>query len=213
MRDEVTATSHEPARGARRDSHGIFFVGMAVLLTALVFAAFAPTFYMKSLFSFRDLTNLEHIHGVVGTAWLLLFFAQTVLYLTTTGRPPQEARVSHARTCRRNGRADHGSHDPNCPHPQRYWDYRAWVRDRYGAPVLGKCEYPDWVLDLCWAWLPLPTPTGATQTVHAFGHAELDANSTWTDRAFRLLGPPCTCGHGSPFSFDAPIDHCVRRPH
>ncbi len=52
---------------------------MAFVFTILVFVAFAPTFYLKSFFAFRDLTRLEHIHGAVATAFLFLFFAQTVL--------------------------------------------------------------------------------------------------------------------------------------
>jgi hypothetical protein len=56
-----------------------FFTGMAVaaLLTGLV--GFAPTYYLRSIFGEPPLPMLRHVHGVVYTAWLVLFLAQTSL--------------------------------------------------------------------------------------------------------------------------------------
>ena len=57
-----------------------FFGGMAVALTATVFAGFAPTYYLNA-FAERPfaLTPLLHVHGVAFSAWMFLLIAQTSL--------------------------------------------------------------------------------------------------------------------------------------
>jgi hypothetical protein len=52
---------------------------MAVAAVATVFAGFAKTYYLKSYFGSPALGPLLHVHGVVFTSWLALFFTQTVL--------------------------------------------------------------------------------------------------------------------------------------
>ena len=52
---------------------------MAVAAVATVFAGFAKTYYLKSYFGAPALGPLLHVHGVVFTSWLALFFTQTVL--------------------------------------------------------------------------------------------------------------------------------------
>jgi hypothetical protein len=52
---------------------------MAVAAVATVFAGFAKTYYLKSYFGGAALSPLLHVHGVVFTSWLALFFTQTVL--------------------------------------------------------------------------------------------------------------------------------------
>lgn len=56
-----------------------FYVAMAIACTATVFAGFAPTFYLKGLFSAPALPLLVEIHGGVFTCWILLLIAQTGL--------------------------------------------------------------------------------------------------------------------------------------
>lgn len=77
------ATTRTPALGAfdRR-----FYSGMALLMLAIVFVGFAPTFYLRGLFGApvsvtggTVLTPLVQAHGALFTAWVLLFVAQTSL--------------------------------------------------------------------------------------------------------------------------------------
>ena len=67
------------ARSPDLTSDRIFYTGMAAAMAALVFAGFAPTYYLKGYFAAPALNSLMHAHGLVFTAWLLLFFTQTVL--------------------------------------------------------------------------------------------------------------------------------------
>jgi hypothetical protein len=54
-----------------------FYVTMATALLAVTFLGFAPTYYLKNFTHAPDLGPLVHIHGVVFSAWMLLFCAQT----------------------------------------------------------------------------------------------------------------------------------------
>jgi hypothetical protein len=63
---------------ARRRDHR-FFTGMAIALALTAFVGFAPTYYLRGLSDYPPLPPLVHVHGVVLTAWLLLFVAQTSL--------------------------------------------------------------------------------------------------------------------------------------
>lgn len=49
---------------------------------AIVFAGFAPTFYLKGVFAGPDLTPLKIVHGVVMSAWFALFLVQVRLVAT-----------------------------------------------------------------------------------------------------------------------------------
>jgi uncharacterized membrane protein YozB (DUF420 family) len=57
-----------------------FFVAMACLILVVVFAGFAPSFYLRSPFT-QDgsLSLLLHVHGIVFSAWIVLFLVQTLL--------------------------------------------------------------------------------------------------------------------------------------
>jgi hypothetical protein len=64
----------------------VFYSGMAVLLALLVFAGFAPSYYLRGLgggaaatVSGTPLSPLVHLHGVVFSAWVVLFLVQTAL--------------------------------------------------------------------------------------------------------------------------------------
>src|SRR6185436_12010738 len=61
-----------------RSHHG-FFVCMAALLLATVLVGFAPSFYLRAYFGAPPLPTYLQLHGVVLTAWFLLFFVQTSL--------------------------------------------------------------------------------------------------------------------------------------
>jgi hypothetical protein len=57
-----------------------FFVVMASAVTATVFAGFAPTFYLRSSFAQnRPMSVLLHIHGIVFSAWIVVFLVQSLL--------------------------------------------------------------------------------------------------------------------------------------
>jgi uncharacterized membrane protein YozB (DUF420 family) len=71
---------------ARRDR--LFFTGMALALTAFVFAGFAPTYYLVRVLhgttisgnaDGAGLTPLLHLHALVNSAWMLALVAQTGL--------------------------------------------------------------------------------------------------------------------------------------
>ena len=64
-----------------------FYSGMALCLTALVFVGFAPTFYLRDYVALPagvvvPLSALKIVHGLVATAWMGLFVAQTLLVAT-----------------------------------------------------------------------------------------------------------------------------------
>lgn len=75
----------------------IFFSGMAILLIAIVMAGFAPTYYLRGAIASRTpvlpLTPLAHVHGVLFSAWALLFVAQTLLI--SAGRRDVHRRLGY----------------------------------------------------------------------------------------------------------------------
>ncbi|HEY7612897.1 MAG TPA: hypothetical protein VH764_07875 [Gemmatimonadales bacterium] len=62
------------APGKRR-----FYVGIALAIVITVFAGFAPTYYLRAYYQSTPLGGLRHLHGVVFTAWVLLFLVQSTL--------------------------------------------------------------------------------------------------------------------------------------
>jgi hypothetical protein len=52
---------------------------MAVAIALIVFAGFAPTFYLRPAFHPEPLSRLFVIHGLVFTAWIVLLVVQTSL--------------------------------------------------------------------------------------------------------------------------------------
>lgn len=56
-----------------------FFVGLAVVATLTVFLGFAPTYYLRGLFRIESLPLRVHLHGILFTAWILLFLVQSCL--------------------------------------------------------------------------------------------------------------------------------------
>lgn len=61
----------------RRDR--LFYTAVPVLLAAVVFVGFAPTYYLKPAFGTPALAPLYHVHGLLFTCWMLLLVAQTTL--------------------------------------------------------------------------------------------------------------------------------------
>jgi FtsH-binding integral membrane protein len=61
-------------RGRRR-----FYTGIALAIAITVFAGFAPTYYLRPYYQSTPLGGARHLHGVVFTAWVLLFLIQTTL--------------------------------------------------------------------------------------------------------------------------------------
>lgn len=59
-----------------------FYTGMALAMAATVFAGFAPSFYLRGLFHGGPLAPLLLAHGLVFTAWILLYVLQTTLIST-----------------------------------------------------------------------------------------------------------------------------------
>lgn len=62
---------------AERRSSFYTWVGIGTFLT--VFAGFARTFYLKTLFGTRSLPFYLHLHGLIFTLWFVLFFVQVRL--------------------------------------------------------------------------------------------------------------------------------------
>jgi hypothetical protein len=57
-----------------------FFVIMASIIAVIVFAGFAPSFYLRAAFRpDGNLSSLLQIKGLVFSAWIILFMVQTIL--------------------------------------------------------------------------------------------------------------------------------------
>lgn len=60
-----------------------FFTGMALLVLLCTFLGFAPSYYLRGLVPaphpYEPLNPLVHAHGIVFSAWVLLFLVQTSL--------------------------------------------------------------------------------------------------------------------------------------
>jgi hypothetical protein len=72
----MTAT---PAVAVRARRTRRFYVAMALAFGLTVFAGFSRTYFLKLHYGTPALSVLLHIHGVVFSAWILLFAAQTTL--------------------------------------------------------------------------------------------------------------------------------------
>ncbi len=55
------------------------YTGAAILIPLIVLAGFARTYYLKGVFGAPALPRLVHLHGIVMTAWVLLFIVQVSL--------------------------------------------------------------------------------------------------------------------------------------
>ncbi len=87
------AVATEPTRNStsRVSPDRRFFTSMAALIAVTVFVGFAPTFYLRPAFRSDPLPTVFAIHGLVFTAWVLLFVVQTAL--VAARRTPVHRRV------------------------------------------------------------------------------------------------------------------------
>ncbi|RZI97730.1 MAG: hypothetical protein EOP39_27770 [Rubrivivax sp.] len=69
----------ETGREAARATRSNFFLIAAALMTLIVFLGFLPSFYFRFQFRTTALPAYLIVHGLVMTAWQLLFLAQTIL--------------------------------------------------------------------------------------------------------------------------------------
>jgi hypothetical protein len=80
---------------AVRRRGGRFYVGLALAVALTVFAGFAPTYYLRLRYSpDSPLPGMLHLHGLVFTAWILLFLAQSTL--VAAGRTDLHRRLGAA---------------------------------------------------------------------------------------------------------------------
>lgn len=69
-----------PEGPSRSGSRRYFFVVMASMVTVIVFAGFAPSFYLRAAFQpDSNLSILLQIKGAVFSAWIILFLVQPIL--------------------------------------------------------------------------------------------------------------------------------------
>jgi hypothetical protein len=90
----MSAVGLQSARIAAPDR--FFFTGMSIVCMLAVFVGFAPTYYFKAHFRNASLPPLVHLHGIVFTGWILLFFSQTVLVATDRVRIHRRLGVAGA---------------------------------------------------------------------------------------------------------------------
>ncbi|HEX5107299.1 MAG TPA: hypothetical protein VFV95_02575 [Vicinamibacterales bacterium] len=74
----------------------VFYPAMAIALAAVVFLGFAPTFYLRGYVALPEgvtvpLSPLKIVHGIIATAWMCLFAAQT--WLVATARVSTHRRL------------------------------------------------------------------------------------------------------------------------
>jgi hypothetical protein len=79
MSTVATAIPNAPRTAVRWRRDRIFFTALPILMTAVVFAGFAPTYYLRPLFEAESLPWLYQVHGLLFTAWMLLLIVQPVL--------------------------------------------------------------------------------------------------------------------------------------
>ena len=84
MAGEIAATAGVAVRpaavAAQRDRR--FFTGMGIAIAAVVVAGFAPSYFFRPFTAQPPLAPLLHLHGILFSAWVALFVAQTSLVAT-----------------------------------------------------------------------------------------------------------------------------------
>jgi len=70
----VLATAGQRTRGRSK-----YFLGVALLLLAVVFVGFGPTFFARPFFDVPPITWFLFVHGFVLTSWFLVLVGQTAL--------------------------------------------------------------------------------------------------------------------------------------
>jgi hypothetical protein len=72
----------------------LFYPALAVVMLAVVFAGFTPSYYLKAAYGTKPLPLLFHVHGAAFTSWMLLLIVQTAL--VASGRTPLHRRLGVA---------------------------------------------------------------------------------------------------------------------
>ncbi len=67
------------AEAIRPPTGRYLYAGMAMAMLATVLVGFAPTFYLRAAFAAPPSTALVQLHGILFSAWIILFLTQTVL--------------------------------------------------------------------------------------------------------------------------------------
>ena len=89
----MAATPRMPGRVNDRR----LYILAAIALPLIVLAGFARTYYLKPLFHTPDLPNrIVQLHGIVMTAWVLLFITQVSLVATRRTRVHQRLGIAGA---------------------------------------------------------------------------------------------------------------------
>jgi hypothetical protein len=78
LRENIMAIVTQAARADPKGEHR-FFAAMAIVMAVATFVGFAPSYYLAPVFGAKPLSALVHIHGIIFTAWILLYVTQTVL--------------------------------------------------------------------------------------------------------------------------------------
>lgn len=52
---------------------------IALIISAIMFVGFAKNYYLRTWIGTRAITAMVHVHGLIMTAWTLLFLTQTLL--------------------------------------------------------------------------------------------------------------------------------------
>jgi hypothetical protein len=83
-------------RDQSRRRERVFFTGMSVALVLTVFAGFSRTYFLRPYFQTAPLIPLLHLHGLIFTSWLALFFVQTSLVAANQTRVHRRLGIAGA---------------------------------------------------------------------------------------------------------------------
>src|SRR5262252_10325356 len=95
MRAASAVLDAAPARA--RTSDRAFYTGMAVAAAFAVALGFSRTYYLRTHFQATPLDIEFHVHGLVFSAWIALFVAQTSL--VAAGRTGWHRKLGWAGAC------------------------------------------------------------------------------------------------------------------
>ena len=172
----VGERQHCPIRHGRGGAIGLFYSGMAIAAAVVVFAGFAPTYFLKPAFGGPPLPPLLHVHGLIFTSWMVLFIVQA--RLIAGRRTPLHRRLGVAWrvSCGGDaGRRDDGGDRVGAPRLHAAGrTAAAHVPDHSAGRSRSSSEY--W-----WYRALSPTVSAVSQTCDAAGDAE---PSHAGDRAF-----------------------------
>jgi drug/metabolite transporter superfamily protein YnfA len=74
----IAATAPSPHRSLA-SSDRRFFLSISIVIALVVFAGFAPTYYLRGYYQTEPLPRVFAVHGAVFSAWVVLFVVQAAL--------------------------------------------------------------------------------------------------------------------------------------